>query len=107
MYERDAWDVLADQSNGIVGERLKCAKGKWLLDDAPVSDNLKIVVIMDSATLGEVLWVGGQIAEHHVGRIADGFIPRRQLTDGYNPHTSFQSGACGRRKPRRSRNVYE
>jgi hypothetical protein len=90
-YEKDAWDELADQGNGIIGQHLKCAKGKWLLDDAPVNDSVKIVVIMDSATLGEVLWAGGQIAERHTGRIADGFVPPRQLTDGFNPHVGFQA----------------
>jgi hypothetical protein len=93
-YERDAWDETGDQGNGILGEHLKCAKGKWLLNDTEVEvgeGGAKICVIMDSSVVGEVLWSDGKIADRRVGRIADGFVPPRNVEDGWNPYIAFQA----------------
>lgn len=82
-YERDAWDEVGDQGNGILGQHLKCAKGKWLLDDSEIEvgeGGARICVIMKSATVGEILWSDGKIADRRIGRVADGFVPPRNVT---------------------------
>ncbi len=91
LRERDAWDDLGDQGNGISGEHLKCAKGVWLLNDESIdNDGLKIVVIMDTAAIGQVLWLDKKIAERETGLVAEGFVAPRELKDGWNPYVSFQ-----------------
>jgi hypothetical protein len=93
-HERDAWDETGDMGNGIEGQHLKCAKGTWLLDDTEIEtgDNgLKICVIMDTATVGQVLWQDHKIVERDVGRISDGFVPPRQISAGWNPYVAFQA----------------
>jgi hypothetical protein len=93
-HERDAWDETGDMGNGIEGQHLKCAKGTWLLDDTEIEtgDNgLKICVIMDTATVGQVLWRDHKIVERDVGRISDGFVPPRQISENWNPYVAFQA----------------
>jgi hypothetical protein len=93
-YERDAWDQTGDMSNGIEGAHLKCAKGTWLLDDERIEigeSGIKICVIMESATVGEILWRDHKIVDRNVGRIADGHTPPRQITEGWNPYVAFQA----------------
>jgi hypothetical protein len=89
-YEKDAWDETGDMGNGILGAHLKCAKGRWLLDDKDAA-NAQICVIMESASTGQVLWQDGKIVDRDIGRIEDGFAPPRQLHNGWNPYTSFQA----------------
>jgi hypothetical protein len=91
-YERDAWDETGDMGNGIEGAHLKYAKGKWLLDDEPIEsgdDGLKICIIMPTATVGEVLWQDQKIVGRNVGRISDGFVPPRNVAEGWNPYVAF------------------
>jgi hypothetical protein len=94
IHQRDAWDETGDMSNGILGQHLKCAKGKWLLDDVGIETGdggMKICVVMDSAVVGQVLWQDQKIVERNVGRIADGFVPPRSVMDGWNPYVAFQA----------------
>jgi hypothetical protein len=93
-YDRDAWDETGDMGNGIEGQHLKCAKGKWLLDDDEIETGdagIKICVVRDSAVTGEVLWRESKIVERNIGRISDGFAQPRQITEGWNPYTAFQA----------------
>ena len=46
---------------------------------------------MDTATVGQVLWLDRKIEEHDVGRISDGFVPPRSITEGWNPYVAFQA----------------
>lgn len=76
LYERDAYDETADSGNGILGQHLKCAKGKWLLDGEEIAtgnDGAKVCVIITSATTGQILWRDGAIVERDIGRLEDGF----------------------------------
>jgi hypothetical protein len=93
-HERDAWDETGDLGNGIEGQHLKCAKGHWLLDDEEIETGdagLKICVIMDTATVGEILWQDKKIVDRNVGRIADGFVAPRQVQEGWNTYIAFQA----------------
>src|ERR1700732_3558096 len=93
-YERDAWDETGDQGNGIEGQHLKCAKGRWLLDDEEIETGdagLRFCVIMDTATVGEIKWHEKKIVERNIGRISDGFVPPRSITEGWNPYVAFQA----------------
>jgi len=95
-YERDAWDDFADNGNGVAGQWLRCAKGRWTLDKEDIDigdDGLKIAVIMDSANAGQILWEGGKITGRTVGRISDGFVPptKATLIPGWNPYIEFQA----------------
>jgi hypothetical protein len=90
-YERDAWDELGGQGNGIIGAHLKCAKGHWLLDDNEAEPGMKVCIIMPTVMAGEVLWQDHKIVERNIGRIEDDFMPPRQITEGWSPYTSFQA----------------
>ena len=57
-HERDGWDEVGDQGNGILGAHLKFAKGRVFLDGAEIGigdDGIRFCVIMDSATAGKLL----------------------------------------------------
>jgi len=90
----DAWDIISDSVNGIEGQHLKCAKGRWLLDDNEIitgDDGLRICVVMETATVGEVLWQDHKIAERNIGRVQDGFQFPDVLTDGWNPYVAVMA----------------
>jgi hypothetical protein len=94
-YERDAWDEFSSSGNDIQGQWLRCAKGHWTLDkeDAPAGDGgIKIAVIMESASAGQILWEGGKITGRSVGQISSGFVPptKATLIPGWNPYIAFQ-----------------
>jgi hypothetical protein len=92
-YERDAWDETGDQGNGIEGSHLKCAKGRWLLDDAEIEtgeNGFKLCLILDTTIVGEILWQDQKIVEREIGRIADGFIPPKRVQPGWSPYVAFQ-----------------
>jgi hypothetical protein len=94
--EKDGWDDLAESGSGIIGQHLKCAKGKWLLDGASPSDNLKICVLMDTAKIGKVQWNDGKIAERNIGPASDRFYAKMQITEDealskWNPYIAFQA----------------
>jgi hypothetical protein len=98
-HERDAWDVAGDSGNGIEGQHLKCAKGKWLLDEVEIETaggGLKFCPIMETATVGEVLWQDQKIIERNVGRLSDGFVPPTpaNITEKWNPYTSVVGVRC-------------
>jgi hypothetical protein len=93
-HECDAWDETGNMSNGIEGQHLKCAKGRWLLDDNEIvtgEAGIKIGIVMESAIVGEVLWQERKIADRHVGLIAHGHVPLRQISEGWNPYVAFQA----------------
>jgi len=96
-YEKDAWDEFGDSGNGIEGQWLKCSKGHWTLDKEDVEtgdDGIKICVIMDSVTLGQVLWQDSKIIGRNIGRLSDGFVPpmkKADLTPGWDPYIAFQA----------------
>jgi hypothetical protein len=90
-HERDAWDETGNMGNGIEGQHLKCAKGTWLLDDVEIDNDARICVIMESATVGEVRWHDRRIVDRNVGRISDGFVLPKQITEGWNPYVAFQA----------------
>jgi hypothetical protein len=51
---------------------LKCAKGRWLLDEQDIptgNTGAKICVIMESASTGQVLRQDSKIVERDIGRI--------------------------------------
>jgi hypothetical protein len=80
-HERDAWDTAGDMGNGIEGQHLKCAKGKWLLDDAEIEtgeDGLK------------------KIVERNIGRLSDGFLPLTPatITEKWNPYIAVLGVRC-------------
>ncbi|HEV7910736.1 MAG TPA: hypothetical protein VGP28_06555 [Methylocella sp.] len=98
-HERDAWDATGDMGNGIEGQHLKCAKGKWLLDDVEIetgADGLKFCPIMETATVGEVLWHDQKIVERNVGRISDGFLPPTpaNIAEKWNPYIAVLGVRC-------------
>jgi hypothetical protein len=93
-YERDAWDETGDMGNGIEGQHLKCAKGRWLLDDEEIetgNSGIKICVIMESTVVGQILWQDKKIIERDTGKISDGFVQPRQIMEGWNPYVAFQA----------------
>ena len=94
-HERDGWDEVGDQGNGILGGHLKYVKGRMFLDKAEIKigdHGIKLCIIMDSATAGKVLWQDQRIAERDVGRVASGFMPRRaEIQESWNPYVSFQA----------------
>jgi hypothetical protein len=64
-HEKDGWDEIAEEGNGIIGPHLKYVKVAWLLDGFPVSESIKIAVVMDGATAGAVRWADSKIIERH------------------------------------------
>ena len=98
-HERDAWDAAGNMGTGIEGQHLKCAKGNWLLDEESIEtgeDGFQCCIIMDTATVGEVLWKEKKIVERNTGRLSDGFVPKtpNNISLGWNPYTSVMAVRC-------------
>ena len=53
-------------------------------------------MIMDTATVGEVLWKEQKIAQRNTGRLSDGFVPRTpsNISLGWNPYISVMAVRC-------------
>src|SRR5262245_21501864 len=91
-YELNAWDEIDNQNSGLIGQHLKCSKGLWTLDGEEIEtddDGVKVCVLMESATVGWVRWQDKKIVEREIGRISDGFVPRSQCPEGWNPYTAI------------------
>jgi hypothetical protein len=84
------WNALAAEQP-IEGRLLTCKKGNWGIDgeNAPTGpDGVRLVVLMDTAVLGEVQFNDeGELVDQRLGRLDDGFRPASVL-EGWAPHTS-------------------
>lgn len=93
-YQRDGFDRAGDASSEVEGALLQCngKTGAWSLDGQPVEigeTGLKIAVIMDTATEGEIYFEERNVTGRRVGRLIDGFEPAPfPLDDGWSPSTS-------------------
>jgi hypothetical protein len=78
-------------SQAIEGALLRCTKGVWQLDGEEIQNpaEMRIVALLDTVSLGEILFRNGELVEQRVGRIADGFRPAEKVTPPWTPSTSF------------------
>jgi hypothetical protein len=84
----NAWENIAESN--IEGALLQCRRGDWSLDDKPLTtgrDGVRIVLLMDTTVLGEVLFSAGEKVDERVGRPEDGFEPAKKLEPGWSPST--------------------
>jgi hypothetical protein len=59
----------------FLGKLIKFVKGEWQmgLNRDPISSSQRFVAVMDTLTIGYMKWVGGEIVDHKMGLVADGF----------------------------------
>lgn len=87
-----AWDQIDNQSNGIIGQRLKCTKGLWTLDGDEIEtgdEGVKVCALIESATIGWIKWGEDGIEDRDICRPADNFVPKFQCPEGWNPYTAL------------------
>ena len=76
----------------IEGALLVCVKGDWQLDGVAIPtgpDGTRVAALLDTTSLGEILFRNGELIDERVGRIADGFRPAEKVPEGWSPSTSF------------------
>jgi hypothetical protein len=86
----NAWESIAESN--IEGALLQCRRGDWSLDDKALTTGRpggRIVLLMDTTVLGEVLFSAGVKVDQRVGRPEDGFEPAKKLEPGWSPSTSI------------------
>ena len=59
----------------FLGKLIKFVKGEWQmgLNRDPIWSSQRFVAVMDTLTIGYMKWVGGEIVDHKMGLVADGF----------------------------------
>ena len=90
----------------FLGKLIKFVKGEWQmgLNRDPISSSQRFVAVMDTLTIGYMKWVGGEIVDHKMGLVADGFraAHRNDLDDlgGENrkPASTATASIRGRRR---------
>jgi hypothetical protein len=90
----DPWLQAVEQGSGIEGLHLKCSKGVWMLDDVIVEtgpEGLKVIVLMETAQHGAILWKDGIPAERRLTAYSDKAPPEREtLEPGWSVYTTAQ-----------------
>jgi hypothetical protein len=93
MMTRDPWQEALNDSGGIEGVHIKCAKGVWTFDDDVVETGdggVQICIVMESALHGQVRWEDRKIVEREVERYEDAAPSTELLDDDWSPYTQVQ-----------------
>jgi hypothetical protein len=94
----------AAMSNTLNGTLLIFAKGDYLAgkEKRPVAIGTRMVVNMDSFSIGPVRWSGGKPVESFMGRVVDRFVPPpRRAAIRRTPSNTPSRSSLPTRKPAR------
>lgn len=102
VSERNVFEQYGSQmsQSNITGQLLKFSKGDWLFgqDDEEMKAGTKLVANIPELMVGWIKWVDNKPVEQLMGRLADGFQPKRRSELGDNDDTTWEVDAQG--KPR-------
>ena len=84
----------------IVGKLLKFSKGDWLAgqDDEEIEKGTRLVVQMDTLSVGWVKWLGQKPVEQRMGLVIEGYAPPQRHELGDTDHQLWEIDING--KPR-------
>jgi hypothetical protein len=87
----------AAMSNTLNGTLLIFAKGDYLAgkEKRPVAIGTRMVVNMDSFSIGPVRWSGGKPVESFMGRVVDRFVPPPRRALGHNDESLWDKDKDG------------
>ena len=90
----------AASMRNIVGQLLKFSKGDWLVgqDNEELDPKTHLVACMDEMQIGWVKWVDGKPEENIMGRIIDGYQPKKRKELGDTDESEWEVDNDG--KPR-------
>ena len=73
------WREIHERRGGVLGDDLKCAKGRWTLNGEPARDGLQICILMPTARHGERQYREGAGAKYRGMQL---YINGRRPTSG-------------------------
>lgn len=98
MNSLPQWQDFVNESGGVEGRHLKCAKGFWTADGCEVPtgpDGLKIVAVMPTAKCGYVKWDNQLITQRHIGFVEAGWTKPQPPDASFSPYISFVAVGAG------------